>query len=150
MENKRIKAVIRKIREKGYSITPQRVEIIKAVKEDKTHPSAADIYNSVKMVYPMISLNTVYKNLALLSELREVREIKTRQDAIRFDGDIHPHGHIICEGCGKIEDLMINEEDIKGLLKSKEKGIGTFGVINGLSVELHGLCSNCSAPPSFK
>lgn len=148
----RFEDIILNIKKHGYSITPQRLEIIRIVAESKNHPSANEIYDKVRKIYPMISLNTVYKNLSMLSELHQVKEIKTLQDAVRFDGDISPHGHIICENCGKINDFETHDIDTTILdcflkldivKKTGDKGNGNFGKISGYNIEFHGICNDC-------
>ena len=49
----------------------QREEIIKVLRSIDTHPTAAWVYSRVKEVIPNISLGTVYRNLAALSETGE-------------------------------------------------------------------------------
>ncbi|MDA8273467.1 MAG: transcriptional repressor [Deltaproteobacteria bacterium] len=143
--NPRLEEIILKIKKVGYSLTPQRYEIVKILSESKNHPTAADIYNKVKMVYPMVSLNTIYKNLTMLTSMREVKEIKTLQNAVHFDGDISSHGHVICENCGKITDIGINADDFNGFLKSdiNNNAFNENYHIRGYSIEFYGLCRDC-------
>ena len=142
--NPRLEEIILRIKKVGYSLTPQRYEIIKILSESKNHPSATDMYNKVKMVYPMVSLNTIYKNLTMLTSMREVKEIKTLQNAVHFDGDISPHGHIICETCGKITDVEINAPDFNRFFKLNiNDKFGEDYHIRGYSIEFYGLCQNC-------
>ncbi len=140
----RFKAIVSKIKKMGYSLTPQRLEIIKIISESKNHPSAADVYNKLKKLYPMVSLNTVYKNLSMLASLHEVREIKTMQNSVHYDGDISLHGHAICEKCGKIIDVEINELDFKGFFETKIKKKLTENYnISNYGIEFYGLCAGC-------
>ena len=142
--NPRLEEIILKIKKVGYSLTPQRYEIVKILSESKNHPTAADIYNKVKMVYPMVSLNTIYKNLTMLASMREVKEIKTLQNAVHFDGDISSHGHVICENCGKITDIGINADGFNGFLKSDiNNAFNEDYHIRGYSIEFYGLCRDC-------
>lgn len=142
--NPRLEEIILKIKKIGYSLTPQRYEIIRTLSESKSHPSATDIYNKVRAVYPMVSLNTIYKNLAMLTSMREVREIRTLQNAVHFDGDISPHGHIICENCGKIADIEIDGNDFNKFFESNiNDKFNEDYHIKGYSIEFYGLCKNC-------
>jgi Fur family peroxide stress response transcriptional regulator len=142
--NHRLNEILLKIKKMGYSLTPQRLEIIKIISESKNHPSATDIYNKVKELYPMVSLNTVYKNLSMLSSLHEVKEIKTMQDSVRYDGDISLHGHAICEKCGEIIDVEINEPDFKRFFETKIKNkLKKNYRIRNYGVEFYGLCGDC-------
>ncbi len=134
--NSRLNAIVLKIKKMGYSLTPQRLEIIKIISESKNHPSATDVYNKLKKLYPMVSLNTVYKNLSMLASLHEVKEIKIMQNSVHYDGDISLHGHAICEKCGKIIDVEIDEFDFK------KKLIENYHIRN-YGVEFYGLCDYC-------
>jgi Fur family peroxide stress response transcriptional regulator len=142
--NPRLNAILLKIKKMGYSLTPQRLEIIKIISESKSHPSATEVYNKVKELYPMVSLNTVYKNLSMLASLHEVKEIKTMQDSVHYDGDISLHGHAICEKCGKIIDVEIDDFDFKGFFETKIKNrLDENYRIRNYGVEFYGLCGGC-------
>ncbi|MHB8232122.1 MAG: Fur family transcriptional regulator [bacterium] len=142
--NLRINTIVFKIKKMGYSLTPQRLEIIKIISESKNHPSAADVYNKLKELYPMVSLNTVYKNLSMLASLHEVKEIKTLQNSVHYDGDISMHGHAICERCGKIIDVEVDELDFKGFFETKIKGKLTESYhVRNYGIEFYGLCGGC-------
>ena len=142
--NSRLNDIVSKIKKMGYSLTPQRLEIIKIVSESKSHPSAVDVYDKLRKAYPMISLNTVYKNLSLLSSIHEVKEIRTLQDSVHYDGDISLHGHAICEKCGRIIDVKIDESDFKGFFDAKIKeNFKENHYINNYGLEFYGLCGLC-------
>jgi Fur family peroxide stress response transcriptional regulator len=144
INNSRLDQILNKVKKHGYSLTPQRYEIIRILAESKNHPSAVDVYSRVKSVYPMISLNTVYKNIAMLLEINEVREIKSFQSAVRYDGDVSPHAHIICRSCKEIIDLQVyddsNDEMTEIYINPKLKKEYN---ITGYNVEFFGLCNNC-------
>lgn len=143
----RLNMIVTRIKKLGYSLTPQRLEIIKIISESKSHPSAIDVYKKVRELYPMVSLNTVYKNLSLLASLHEVKEIKTLQNSVHYDGDISDHGHAICERCGKIIDVDIESIDIKNSFKSgmKKNLLDDFNFsIRNFGVEFYGVCGVCA------
>jgi Fur family peroxide stress response transcriptional regulator len=90
----------------GLRITPQRRAIVDALTGDASHPSAEDIHNQVLRSYPMISLATVYKTLALLNEIDEVAEVHVGS-VTRYDGrNKHPHPHLVCNRCGTVKDAQ--------------------------------------------
>ena len=60
----------------------QRESIREFVKASKEHPTADDVYASIRKEYPNISLGTVYRNLSLLVELDEI--VKVRQETDRI------------------------------------------------------------------
>lgn len=83
----------------------QRQQILDYVKSVKTHPTAETVYRKVRDDNPNISLGTVYRNLDKLSEEGLITRIKIANQKDRFDGDVIPHSHAICEKCGKVIDV---------------------------------------------
>lgn len=53
---------------------------------DEKHLSAKQIYERVKVDFPMTSLATIYKTLAVLKKMVEILEIDLGTDSARYDG----------------------------------------------------------------
>ena len=102
------------------------------------HPTADTIYLHVKEEFPNISLGTVYRNLALLTEIGEVVKI-TGDGPDRYDGHIEPHSHFLCRECHALIDLYVDGEEQVDSLAQEAFG----GRIEGHSVQYHGLCPEC-------
>ena len=77
----------------------QRESIKENLMHRRDHPTADMIYTDIRKIYPNISLGTVYRNLALLSDLGEIRKLTVDGGADRFDGNISPHNHFTCRRC---------------------------------------------------
>lgn len=121
-------------------------ESIKEFLETRTdHPTADTIYMNIRKVYPNISLGTVYRNLALLSDLGEITKITTGDGADRFDGRITPHNHFICRKCHSVMDLEM--ENIDYIMEAAEKNFE--GTIDGYTAHFYGICSNCKKNDNF-
>jgi Fur family peroxide stress response transcriptional regulator len=103
MLNERVAAVARRLRERGYRFTPQRMAIVQAILESRNHPSAEEIYRQVSAVFPMISLATVYKTLEVLKDIGEIAELSVG-GRTRYDGNPQPHIHLVCERCHSVTD----------------------------------------------
>lgn len=86
-------------------ITPQRIMILRELLGNRNHPTAEEIYRAVCRIYPNISLATVYNTLNMLVELGEIREVAGFDGHKRFDPNLHPHDHAICEVCGRMFDV---------------------------------------------
>lgn len=103
------------------------------------HPTADIIYMGVKEEFPNISLGTVYRNLALLTELGEIIKITSDEGADRFDGHVEPHSHFICKKCHSVLDIKMDNEDF-----INEAAQRCFpGTIEGHSLHFYGICSSC-------
>ena len=118
--------------------TSQKEIILNYLKGVKTHPSAQTVYLAAKARLPRISLGTVYRNLNNLKLKREIQEIPSVE--FRYDGDVSPHGHFICEKCDKIYDIVELCKNCGVLQKREIKA----GKINRFQINLYGQCKKCS------
>jgi Fur family peroxide stress response transcriptional regulator len=112
----------------------------------KEHPSAEWIYARLKPEYPDLSLGTVYRNLGLFLSDGEILRIGTVAGQDRFDADIRPHAHFICENCGRVTDVdapMLDEEQYGAGARPID------GEIRGHSLTFFGLCGNCCEQRDF-
>lgn len=110
------------------------LELLKAGTFD--HPTAMEVYQYMRKIYPNISMGTVYRNLKFLSEQGEIVVIGTVGDCDRFDHNTDRHFHFVCEKCGTIIDVPVGE-GFSDALNSK-----AFKV-NSVKVLISGECANC-------
>lgn len=103
------------------------------------HPTADVVYENVRMVYPNISLGTVYRNLSLLSDLGEIQKLPSFGGADRFDGRVEPHCHFMCTSCGAVQDL-----ETESAAQIMERAGAHFkGKITRCSARFYGICEDC-------
>ena len=102
------------------------------------HPTAEEVYFSLKPAMPAISLATVYRNLAQLESENKIIKIGSGGTA-RYDGNITPHYHVHCLTCGGVSDIFMNDETLNA--KAAEN---YGGIIISHSVMFNGYCSECS------
>lgn len=137
LSQERLTAVIHRLREQGYRFTPQRMAIVQTILESPDHPSAEEIYQQVSAVFPMISLATVYKTLEILRDIGEVMEFPV-EGRTRYDGNLQPHVHLICERCHSVTDWSNDAISIP------EEAIAPSGFRpRYYRLEVHGLCPRC-------
>lgn len=105
----RTREIVRRLRETGHRVTPQRVAILGAFIGHRGHPSAEDIHQELQEDFPMMALSTVYNTLALLAGMGEAVEVSPATPAARFDPDPGDHCHLTCLNCGRIIDLPMGE-----------------------------------------
>ncbi|HIX68637.1 MAG TPA: transcriptional repressor [Candidatus Anaerostipes excrementavium] len=89
----------------------QRDAIVAFLMTRKDHPTADTIYMNIKEEFPNISLGTVYRNLALLSERGDIIKLSYDGGADRYDASVKPHYHFICQECGEVTDIEIESFD---------------------------------------
>lgn len=117
--------------------TKQRDAVLQNLSERYDHPTAEDIYLSVKKQIPSISLATVYRNLKLLESEGVVLKITTG-DSDRFDGHTHEHYHFTCNECKRVLDLELEDgTNVNNL--AKDFG----GTVTNHSLMFFGICPQC-------
>ena len=98
------------------------------------HPTAEMVYSSVREEIPNISMGTVYRNLKELAADHQILMF-SQNGKEHFDGNNHPHIHVCCSICGKIED-----HPLAGVMFEPEND-PTFQIKN---VIIQGICSDCA------
>lgn len=120
-------------------LTRQRAAIYTALAETTSHPTADDLYRTVKRQHPSISRNTVYYTLGVLRQAGLVQEVNVGHEVARFDANVTVHHHLICLGCRRILDVM--DEALNQLAVSDGQAKG-FHIL-GHRIEFHGYCAGC-------
>jgi len=135
----RFNQLIAALKEHNFRLTPQRVELVRLIAVSEGHPSASQLYTTIKRQFPTMSHATVYKTLALLKEMDQVLEIDLRDDS-HYDGNRpEPHPHLICLNCNQIIDAEVSL-DQESLLRLEQ----TSGYkILRPQISLLGLCPDC-------
>ncbi len=114
--------------------------IIASVKKLGNHPTADEVFTEARKLLPGVSLSTVYRNLAILSENGELLSITNLSSETHYDHNTHRHFHVYCTECGKVGDIKISEKNMKALFPDQYNGFQ----ISGFSVTFSGTCNNCS------
>ena len=126
-----------------FRLTPQRMMILRLLKEDTSHPNAEDIFNKVRMEYPNISLKTVYNTLDLLNEHHIIQELAIESRIKRYCPNYAPHHHLFCTSCKKVVDVF---QDIPVRLEKKQ----FMGFrINSNQITFRGVCPDCCIDDSI-
>jgi Fur family peroxide stress response transcriptional regulator len=137
---KNIDKVIKRFRQTGLKITPQRLSIFKLLQDNDSHPSAEGIYSEILKIHPSISFTTVYKTLQTLRDLGEIQELTINPERAHYDPCTREHVHTFCRSCKKIEDVMDSPEN--PLLLELPNGSEDFEVHN-IQIHAVGLCRAC-------
>lgn len=131
---------------KKYSM--QREALLTELNKRKDHPTAEDIYLSLRKNFPNYSLGTVYRNLGDLCKEGYILKIASGMGPDRYDGCIKPHGHFMCKKCGKVYDIEGFYEkyiDSDAIINETEKAgvCHNIACINEIQVMLCGVCGEC-------
>ena len=99
----------------GLKYSRQRESIKEFLMTRRDHPTADVVYDNMKIIYPNISLGTVYRNLSLLSDIGEIRKLSNFGGADHFDGNTEPHSHFMCTECGCVQDHRLQCSFLRSL-----------------------------------
>ena len=128
---------------KATRVTRQKEAILRAALHSGDHPTADMIYAAVRQELPRISLGTVYRNLQRLVEegrmsLAPVQDESGR--SARFDPEVRPHDHFVCESCQRIFDMPREEGGGVDLRSFTRKGFR----VTSHTLSLYGVCARCA------
>jgi Fe2+ or Zn2+ uptake regulation protein len=121
----------------GYGIRPsvQRIAIMRYLLKNLTHPTADEVFESLRKQIPTLSKTTVYNTLKLFVDNGAAVYVGIDEKNARFDGLINPHAHFRCKECGCIIDIPMKPD----LFLPKDFN----GVIGETYFYLKGYCEKC-------
>ena len=136
----RFAGILEKLKKTGYRLTPQRLAILKVLTTSKAHPSADQIYETVRRDFPTTSLATVYKTISMMKKTGDILELEFSRNNNRYDGRTpFAHPHVICTECGTIIDPDSLETDKITKKIMEETG---FRIVNH-RMDFYGVCPRC-------
>jgi len=94
-----------------YRSSRQRERILELLRNTTCHPTATWVYDQLRQEFPKLSLGNVYRNLNILVENGLIQELKMGSTFDRFDGNVNPHYHFICNDCGEITDVRLSHKE---------------------------------------
>jgi Fur family transcriptional regulator, peroxide stress response regulator len=125
----------------GQRYTEQRSAVYRFLLETATHPTADDVFTTVRRQIPDISLATVYKALETLVGCGLAAKLTYGDGSARYDGCTDPHPHARCLKCGAVLDVpgRLDGAVLDGL------GSPAGFAVAGYRLELVGLCGGCAS-----
>lgn len=125
------------LKDKKMKITQQRLEILRYLDENRTHPTLEQLYEFIRTKFPAISKMTVYNVISSLIDNRIISSMRfVNSTELRVDYDKSSHFHFLCGKCGKIYDI---ESDFDLLDNVKRNG----HKFDEYTVNIYGTCKNC-------
>lgn len=117
-------------------MTLQRKVIFEVIQNSPRHMTAEQIYLASKAILPSIAIGTVYRNLGLMAESKEILRLEIPGQPDHFDKTLLPHHHGICVRCGEVFDIPA--------LDLTEKLTAAVGMpVESYDLTVRVLCRNC-------
>jgi Fe2+ or Zn2+ uptake regulation protein len=123
----------------GTRRTIARQLVLDALDESGGHRSAADIHERIVVQAPTVTLSTVYRTLATLTEHGLVHTL-TKGNEVHYGFADAPHHHGVCSHCGTT--IEIPASAVAELIKPLERASGLTLAPDGIT--LTGICRNCT------
>jgi len=137
---KSVDELTEQFRSRGLKVTPQRQAIFRALGESAVHPTAELVYEVVSSEMPTISLRTVYQTLNDLAAMGELHAVDIRTGSTRFDPNLDPHHHLVCDDCGRIIDVPAASE-----VPVPRRGAAEGFEVTTTEIVFRGRCADCRA-----
>ena len=129
------------LKKHGIPCTAQRKLILKSIWQNHSHPDVESVHNELKKRMPSLSLDTVYRTLALFADKGLIQRLALPTARAHYDGNAAPHDHFYCQTCQKVIDIE-SKDGAQITLPNSMDGIADIEVMQRL---YYGTCSNCAA-----
>jgi Fur family transcriptional regulator, peroxide stress response regulator len=123
----------------GLRVTPQRHDVLEFLVKRPIHATADEIFGALNRIDPRVSRATVYNSLRDLARTGLVREVPGEGKAARYDANLQPHHHFVCDRCSRVEDIEWFE-----IPHSAWKAAVGGRSVREHEVVFHGVCTRCA------
>jgi len=121
-------------------LTQQRLSVFQEILGSRDHPTAEMLHRRLRRTAPTLSLDTVYRTLALLERNGLVHRVLDPGGGDRYDAVTDGHAHVVCRRCGRYEDLTQAP-----LGRVEQPDAAGWGRLERCHVVYYGVCGACLA-----
>ena len=123
----------------GFRPTRQRRAVFECLAGMRNHPTAEEVFASVRHDLPHISLATVYKALESLAVAGMACKLGGGQGSARYDARMDEHYHARCRSCGTVLDIEPNDATSAAL----HTLLHPLAEVDRVRIEFVGVCEHC-------
>jgi Fur family peroxide stress response transcriptional regulator len=137
------------LRSRGLRLTPQRVAVVRELAQDESHPTAQELFDRLRASLPTMSFATVYNTLDALRRADLCSALALSPGSGRFDPNVSPHDHLVCDRCGSVRDLMAADtralpRPTRASARSRLATVAPRFELRAVEQVFRGLCPSCS------
>ena len=82
--------------------------------------------------------------------MKKILKIKTEEGIDRFDGNIFPHIHFICEKCHEMQDVFLNEDEFQEIENKIKYYAEIIEASHGeTQITMKGTCKQCRQKENY-
>ena len=121
--------------------TRQGQAVLNVVLSSDNFRSAQDIHAELRAAGEPVGLTTVYRHLALLTDVGRLDALQTADGELvyrRCHSESHHH-HVVCRRCGRGTEVEL--PDLERWTETTARDLGYTDVTH--TVEIFGLCADC-------
>lgn len=131
------------LKARGLRATPQRATLLAALGGRSDHPTAEDLFRSLRHTHPTLALSTVYSTLETFEAAGLARRLSLGEGRDRYDANVEPHAHLVCLACRRVADVLLAPAPPPDEIEPLGFAYAYSTVVH------HGLCRECRpASPS--
>ncbi len=126
------------LRERGLRVTEPRLAVLAYLAATDRHPTAEEVETALNADGPILSRASVYNVLHTLADAGLVTGLSVKDGPVRYDAHVDPHHHLVCRGCGRVEDVAWADYEVP------EQGTLPDGrSVRPRFLTLDGVCADC-------
>lgn len=130
---------IDRLAEEGLKLTAQRRAIVELFDSGHHHWTPQAVFASLQSSVPSLSLATVYNTMDVFERIGLVRRVTTRDGCTYFDTHLGHHHHAVCDECGAVIDVLLEESDVASLVSRIDLPVE----IERTNIWFQGTCRDC-------
>lgn len=102
---------LEKLRKSGLRLTPQREMVLSVMHQIEGAATVEEIHSRVRALSTAVDISTVYRTLDLLRAFGLVARVETGHEQHLYEhlGVHGPHLHLVCQSCGNITGVDLQE-----------------------------------------
>jgi Fe2+ or Zn2+ uptake regulation protein len=124
-----VKAAIELLERHDIRPSAQRVAIARVVLATADHPSADQVWERVKVDFPMVSRATVYNTLNLFVAKGLLQSLTLAPGFTVYDPKTEPHHHFLDDATGAIHDVPWDALDVSRVEDLRDYEVRDYSVV---------------------
>ena len=123
----------------GLKETKPRLAILEIIEKEDSPIDVSHIIDHVQKSDRSIDPATIYRTLETFNDKGIIKRLEFGEGKFRYELNSEDHHHLICENCGRVEDIKddVMQKWEKEILKTKGFSVKRH------NLEFFGLCRNC-------
>ncbi len=133
--------LLAQLKGRGCRMTAVRLAMVRLFAKTSKPLAAEEILKKIAVSERDVNKTTIYREIAFLEEAGIVQKVEFGDQIRRYElKEQEHHHHVVCEGCGRVEDVQADED-----IAEHEKDITRQSgfKITSHALEFFGLCPSC-------